>query len=157
MQEYSFGMSDSKGTEYVDFLAADLLPRLAKEDRLCGKAEARGIAGASLGGLISTFAAFEKPTTWGWVGAQSSSYFWDDNAMITRVESSPKIPVRFYLDSGCPDDNCDVTDEMASVMTTKGYDLVRVKVNGAQHDWSYWRDRLPGMLTHFRDKQTVCD
>lgn len=157
MAEYTFGTTGSKGSEYVDFLAEELLPRLAKEDRICSKAGARGISGASLGGLISTFAAFEEPTTWGWVGAQSSSYFWADGAMLTRVESTPKIAVRFYLDSGCPDDNCDVTDEMDAIMTAKGYDHVRIKEDGAEHDWSYWRDRLGGMLTHFRDQQTVCD
>lgn len=157
MQEYSFGMSDSKGVQYVDFLAEELLPKLAKENRLCSKAGAKGISGASLGGLISTFAAFEEPTTWGWVGAQSSSYFWNDDAMLKRVESTPKIDVRFYLDSGCPGDNCVVTDEMDEIMTTKGYDHVRIKEDGAKHEWSFWNARLAGMLTHFRDKQTVCD
>jgi enterochelin esterase family protein len=157
MQEYTFGTGDAKGALYVDFLATELLPKLAKENRLCSKAGARGISGASLGGLISTFAAFEEPTTWGWVGAQSSSYFWDGDAMLTRVESTAKIDVRFYLDSGCPNDNCAVTDEMDAIMTTKGYDHVRIKDDGAQHDWSFWNERLPGMLTHFRDGQTVCD
>lgn len=157
MQEYSFGMSDSKGVQYVDFLAAELLPKLAKDNRLCSKAGAKGISGASLGGLISTFAAFEEPTTWGWVGAQSSSYFWNDDAMLKRVETTPKIDVRFYLDSGCPDDNCVVTDEMAAIMTAKGYDHVRIKVDGAQHDWEFWNERLSGMLTHFRENKTVCD
>ena len=115
------------------------------------------VAKNALGGLISTFAAFEKPASWGWVGAQSSSYFWNGNAMITRVQQSPKIPVRFYLDSGCPDDNCDVTDQMDTVMTQKGYDHVRIKELNAEHDWSFWRGRLGGLLTHFRENQTVCD
>lgn len=157
MQEYSFGMGDSKGLEYVDFVTEELWPRLAKESRLCGKAGARGISGASLGGLISTFAAFEKPSAWGWVGAQSPSYFWNGDAMLTRAEQTAKIPVRFYLDSGCPGDNCAETDEMDAIMTQKGYDHVRIKQNGAEHDWPFWRDRLPGLLTHFREGQTVCD
>ncbi len=157
MAEYSFGMSDSKGLEYVDFVTEELWPRLAKENRLCGKQGARGISGASLGGLISTFAAFEKPASWGWVGAQSSSYFWNDDAMLKRVQQSPKIPVRFYLDSGCPDDNCDVTDQMDAIMTQKGYDHVRIKEMNAEHDWSFWRGRLDELLTHFRENQSVCD
>ena len=61
MDEYTFDTATAKGAEYVDFVTAELWPRLAKEDRLCSKAGARGISGASLGGLISTFAAFEKP------------------------------------------------------------------------------------------------
>jgi hypothetical protein len=77
--------------------------------------------------------------------------------MITRVSSSPKKPLRFYLDSGCPQDNCEVTDQLAQVLEAKGYEHVRIKQDGATHDWSFWRDRLGGLLTHFRDGQTACD
>lgn len=162
MDEYTFGTATAKGADYVDFIVADLLPAMSKGYRLCSKAEARGLSGASLGGLISTYAAFESPSTFGWVGAQSSSYFWENEAMITRVQSSPKIATRFYLDSGdpggtCTGDNCAVTDEMEQAMKAKGYDVVRVKAAGALHEWSYWRARFAGMLTHFRDKQTACD
>jgi iron(III)-enterobactin esterase len=157
MEQYTFSSDGAKGADYVDFLASDLLPALNNKSRLCGKPAAKGISGASLGGLISTYAAFEKPDQWGWIGAQSASFFWANNAMITRAESDPKKPLRIYLDSGCPDDNCVVTDQMDTVLTTKGYDHVRIKQNGASHDWQFWRDRLSGVLTHFRENQTICD
>jgi enterochelin esterase family protein len=163
MAEYSFGETTSRGDGYVDFVVADLLPRIAKTYRVCGKPEARGVSGASLGGLISTYIAFERAGTFGWVGAQSASFFWQGDAMIEEAKISPKIATRFYLDSGEPqgtcgeDDNCAVVDEMAQTLKTKGYDVERVKVPNAEHDWQYWRARLPGMLTHFRDAQTACD
>jgi enterochelin esterase family protein len=163
MDEYTFGGGTARGDDYVDFLLADLLPTLDKGYRLCGKAEARGISGASLGGLISTYTAFQSPATFGWVGAQSASFFWDNDALVTRAQNDPKIPVRFYLDSGAPNgqcgdpDNCAITDQMQQVMLQKGYDVVRVKANNADHDWSYWHDRLGGMLTQFRDGHTACD
>ena len=59
--EYSFGFGGSKGTQYVDFLANDLAPAIEARYRVCNRPEARGVAGASLSGLISSFAAFEKP------------------------------------------------------------------------------------------------
>ncbi len=156
MTQYGFG-EGFRAPEYVDFLATDLWPTVTKRFRVCGKSSARGISGASLGGLVSTFAAFEKPGTWGWVGAQSASYFWGDEGLITRASSSPKVATRFYLDSGCPDDNCDVTDKMEGVMKQKGYDVLRVKAQGAEHEWSAWNARLAGMLTHFREAVTACD
>jgi iron(III)-enterobactin esterase len=156
MAEYSFG-DGGKGDLYVDFLTRDLWPRIRKSHRVCTAKAARGISGASLGGLISTFAAFEAPGEWGWVGAQSASYFWAEKGMITRAAETPKIPVRFYLDSGCPGDNCEVTDEMAETLEQKGYDFVRIKEPGALHVWSHWHARLGGMLTHFRDGLTACD
>lgn len=160
MAQYTFAADSARGPDYVDFLANDLWASLSgavDSSRVCSAAAARGIAGESLGGLISTFAAFERPREWGWVGAQSASYFWADNAMITRVSAEPARPLRLYLDSGCPNDNCVVTDEMSAALTAKGYDHVRVTDQGAAHDWRFWRVRLPGLLTHFREGQTSCD
>jgi enterochelin esterase family protein len=163
MDQYTFGTPGAKGDDYVDFLAADLMPKVTGAYRVCAKADARGISGASLGGLISTYAAFAKPGVFGWVGAQSASYFWADDALVDRASTSPVIPTRFYLDSGEPggacgeEDNCAITDEMAATLTSKGYEVERVKVPNAEHDWPYWRARLPGMLTSFRDGHTACD
>lgn len=157
MDEYTFGTPTAKASDYGAFLVDELLPRLARDYRLCSRPEARGVSGASLGGLVSTYLAFERKGTWGWVGAQSASFFWENDAMITRVSQEPKIAARFYLDSGCPDDNCDVTDQMAQAMAQKGYEHVRVKEPGGKHEWLHWNKRLGGMLTHFREGQTSCD
>jgi enterochelin esterase family protein len=163
MDQYSFGTPTAKGDAYDDFIVSDLLPAMAKSYRLCNKPAARGVSGASLGGLIATYAAFQKPGVFGWVGAQSASYFWQNDAMIAQAASAAPIPTRFYLDSGEPngtcavDDNCAVVDQMQQTLETKGYDVERIKVPNAQHDWPYWKARLPGMLTHFRASQTVCD
>jgi enterochelin esterase family protein len=163
MDQYTWGTPTATGDQYVDFLVSDLMPSITKQYRTCGKPAARGISGASLGGLISTYAAFQKPGVWGWVGAQSASFFWQSNAMISEAQSAPAIPTRFYLDSGEPngqcgdDDNCAVVDQMEQTLQSKGYDVERVKVPNAEHDWPYWKARLPGMLTHFRQSQTVCD
>jgi len=157
MAQYTVYSPGSEGAQYTDFLARELWPAVQQEARVCSAPAARGIAGASLGGLISTYAGFEHPESWGWVGSQSGSFFWADDAMISRVQALPREPLRVYLDSGCPDDNCAPTDRLASVLAAKGYDHVRVREDGGQHDWSYWHDRLAGMLTHFREGQTSCD
>src|SRR5262249_11538641 len=111
MDEYTFGTSTALGDQYGDFLVNDLEPILSASYRFCTKA--RGIAGASLGGLISTYLAFERSDVWGFVGSQSGSYFWNSGAMITRASQDPVVPVRFYLDTGCPDanDNCTVVQQ----------------------------------------------
>jgi enterochelin esterase-like enzyme len=168
IDEYSFGGGTSKGLKYVDFLASDLWPAIKASYRVCTAQASRGVAGVSLGGLISSFAAFEKPAEWGWVGAQSPSLWWSSNAMITRTAvTSPKIPVRFYLDStatctnGGPNvDNCDAVDAMATQLAAKGYDYLRVKTVEAApepHDWPYFKVRAAQMLTHFRENQNACN
>lgn len=157
MDEYTFATAGSKGDDYARAIATEVLPRLTSDFRVCADARARGVSGASLGGLISTHIAFTQPGKFGWVGAQSSSYFWADNAMITRAGQDPKTPARFYLDSGCPDDNCEVTNLMETTLKSKSYDVKRVTEANAEHDWAFWNGRMTGMLTHFRDGQTVCD
>lgn len=154
--EYGFG-DGYRAKDYVAFLADELAPAVSARFRLCTARAARGISGASLGGLVSTYAAFERAGTWGWVGAQSASFFWGDEALIARAKSDAPVPTRFYLDSGCPNDNCEVTTRMASTLVDAGYEVKRVTAAGAKHEWSAWNARLGEMLTHFRDGQSACD
>jgi iron(III)-enterobactin esterase len=156
MNQYTFGTQGAVGDDYGDFLLNDLEPMLAGAYRVCPSPVATGQAGASLGGLISTYLAFAHPEHWGYVGAQSASYFWNQNAMITRAGQDPKAAVRFYLDTGCPDDNCDVVRLMNTALVGKAYDVQYVEEAGAQHDWSYWAGRLPKLLLRFREGVTAC-
>ncbi len=121
------------------------------------------MAGASLGALISSFAAFEKPAQWGCVGSQSGSYWWNGSQLVTRVASTtPKVPARFYLDSSCPNDNCSDVDAFTAALSTKGYDYQRIKTDVPvhppdPHDWSFFKLRAAQLLTHFRNGQTACN
>jgi len=156
IDQYTFGTQTAKGDLYVDFLVSDLLPRV-RALHVCGAQAALGIAGASLGGLISAYAAFEKPNIFGFVGSQSGSFFWNNEALVTHAQTTPKIPVRFYLDHGCPDDNCISNRDMNLALVAKSYDVMHVEDPGAQHDWSFWKARLPRLLGDFRSGQTACD
>ena len=158
MDEYTFGTQGALGDQYGDFLVSDLEPMIGKTYRVCSKAGSRGISGASLGGLISTYLAFQRPDVWGFVGAQSASYFWDNDAMITRAGQDPVVPVRFYLDTGCPDgaDNCTVVKQVRDALTAKSYDVTYVEDDSAQHDWPYWAERLPKLLLDF-PKGAACN
>lgn len=120
--EYTFGPG-SEGYAYVAFLRDELRPLETARLRTCTAAADRGIAGASLGGLISTYAAFEAPDAWGYVGSQSGSFFWEDGALVARAAEGAVVDVRFYLDHGCPDDNCDSNRDLADALTSHAYEL----------------------------------
>jgi enterochelin esterase family protein len=157
LDQYTFGTSTAKGDDYGDFLLADLEPTLAKSYRLCPAASATGLAGASLGGLISAYLAFQHPEHWGFVGSQSGSFFWNGDAMVARAKTDPKVGLRFYLDHGCPNDNCDSNRALNDALVAKSYDVKHVEEPNGQHDWSYWRKRLPALLQRFREGQTACE
>lgn len=153
IDEYTFNTQTAKAGPYVGFLAGDLLSKVRSSFHVCSAQTATGISGASLGGLVSAWAAFEKPTVFGWVGSQSGSFFWDNESLVTRVQqTSPTIAVRFHLDHGCPNDNCDSNRDLNSALIAKGYEVVHVEDPGAQHDWSFWKARLPGVLHDFAVK-----
>ncbi len=156
LDQYTFGTSGALGDDYGDFLLSDLEPMIQKGYHVCNTASATGQSGASLGGLISTYLAFQHSEHWGYVGAQSASYFWNNDAMIKRAGNDPVVPVRFYLDNGCPNDNCVSVRAVNDALTTKGYDVLHVEEPNAQHDWAFWAGRLPKLLTRFREGKTGC-
>ncbi len=68
--------------------------------------------GSSLGGVVSFYMAWEYPDVFGF-GACMSSTFAHTNDLIDRVLSEPTRESKFYLHSGWPDDNYEVTLAMA--------------------------------------------
>ena len=90
-----------QGTAYVDFLALTLKPFIDRSFRTRPDAANTGIAGSSLGGLISVYAALRYPKVFGRVGAFSPS-FWICNAqMLDYVRKRPAGPgTKFYFVGG---------------------------------------------------------
>ncbi|MBE2248348.1 MAG: hypothetical protein IAE78_02290 [Myxococcus sp.] len=155
MAQYTFG-ANTLGDQYLRFLKDDLIPQVEGAWRICPRAVDRGISGASLGGLISTYAAFQLPDTFGFVGAQSASFFWDNNAMVTRAGALPVVPVRFYVDHGSPNDNRVVSLDFVSRLQARGYDHRHVEEPNGRHEWIFWQGRLPGLLRSFREGRSGC-
>lgn len=75
----------------------------------------------------------------------SSAFSYKDD-LIERVLSEPKRDVGFYLDSGWPNDNYEVTVEMALALVSRGWryghDLIHLCFPNAAHDKKAWGVRL---------------
>lgn len=165
MDQYTFGppteingtQVNPKGDAYLELVATELVPAIDEAFRTCPKPRDRGVAGISLGGLVAAHAGLKQPELFGYVGSQSGTMFWNDEEVKTIVSSSPPVPVRFYLDHGCPNDNCDSNRALASALTGKGYELRHVEAPGAKHDWIYWEERVSNVLDAFREGRAGCD
>lgn len=139
--QYTYGEPESRGDAYVDALATELVPLV--EARYPTVAGRRGIIGASLGGLISLHAAWRHPAVWTHIGSQSGSFFWAENEMVTRWTGAERHPdIDFYLDSGSPEDNHDVTILLRDALQATGYEVHHVVEEGAQHEWAAWGGRF---------------
>ncbi len=76
-----YAMSDT----FVTFLINDVRSRLLKEYRLTSDPGETAIMGASLGGLIATYAAYSRPEVFGLCAAQSPSYWFNGGAVIRLI------------------------------------------------------------------------
>ena len=159
------------GDGYLRFLRDDLMPRVEASFRVQRGPQNTGVAGASLGGLISVYAGFQMPETFGFVGCQSGSLFWphdgvvdrnDGDAMILRAGADPVVPLRFYVDHGSPvagctrddepgGDDCESSLRFVTALRARGYTVAHWNDPGAKHEWAAWKGRLPKLLCSFRN------
>ena len=105
----------------------------------------RAMWGSSLGGVVSFYTVWQYPEVFGAAACMSSTFSYKDD-LIERVLSEPKRNVGFYLDSGWPGDNYEVTTEMALALVSRdwryGRDLIHLCFPHAAHDEKAWGMRL---------------
>ncbi len=90
-----------RGNAYLDFIVDYVKPFIDRTYRTHPQRAHTGIAGASLGGLISLYAACEHPDVFGRVAAVSPSLWWNEGAILEEVRAL-KLPgpTRIWLDMG---------------------------------------------------------
>jgi predicted alpha/beta superfamily hydrolase len=130
---------------YGRFLVRELKPWIDATYRTLPGPEETAVLGSSLGGVVSFYLAWEHPEVFGMAGCLSSTFGWQDDLMA-RVAAEPRRPVRFYLDSGWPEDNYEVTRAMRDRLAARGYrpgrDLFHLAYPRARHDERAWAGRL---------------
>ena len=80
------------GNHYLDFIEQTVMPLVQKLLRVTAfplpshTAKRWGMAGSSLGGLITCYAAWTRPTVWGsFAACMSSSFWWNNQDFNTTV------------------------------------------------------------------------
>jgi enterochelin esterase-like enzyme len=137
---------------FVDFLINELRPRLMNEYRMERGPSATAILGASMGGLIATYAAFTHPEVFGLCAAQSPSYQWAHDTLITMIRSGPRKEFRMVLCTGTMHDAETRARTVRDIMRGKGY-AITYEEYPESHNWMNWRGRLKGILTAFWGKR----
>lgn len=89
------------GAAYVDFLALTLKPYVDRHYRTRPDAAHTGVAGSSLGGLISLYAALRYPKVYGRVGVFSPAFWVCNDSLCRYARQHPASPqARFYFVCG---------------------------------------------------------
>jgi predicted alpha/beta superfamily hydrolase len=137
-----------RGDDYLAFLADTVKPLVDAEFRTRPEPASTGIAGSSMGGLISLYAFFARPEVWGFAGVMSPALWFAGRAVFPFVEARPYVPGRIYLDVGTREGKQTLADvrRLRATLGRKGYrqgrDLFYVVEMGGEHTESAWARRL---------------
>ena len=146
------------GDRYLAFLTGTVKPLVDEGFRTLTDRSATGIAGSSLGGLISLYAYFRLPSVFGFVGALSPSLWFGNEAIFDLVARSPRPAGdgRIYLDVGLREGERHVmlARKMRDILIERGYEPRRtlryVEDRDGAHreaDWGRrFRKALPFLL-----------
>jgi enterochelin esterase family protein len=132
---------------YVEWLVKELVPMIDAKYRTNAAPGSRAIAGASLGGLISAYAALIHPEVFGNVLGQSSAFQVNGGRIISDFAERARQPVNFYLETGRYEGLLESNRKMKETLEKKGYKLAYREVN-AGHNWTHWTDALPDALSY---------
>lgn len=153
-----------KGTEprakqYVEFVVGEVMPRVERAFRVKAGAENTVIGGASLGAVISLYAAVERPDKFGGVLLESMTMGGQDRKSIGLLSNAKTPPARVYFGMGGKEGGNDAKDaennafyaasvaEFQKALDAKGIKNAKVVLDAdANHDEKAWKKRLPGAL-----------
>ena len=112
-----------------------------------------GLAGSSLGGLVSLHLGFTYPATFTRVAALSPSVWWDRKAILKTIrESRSKPKLRLWVDMGTAEGSRGLDDArllkaaLVGLGFLDGVDLHYAEYEGATHSEQAWSERVGPML-----------
>lgn len=138
---------DGEGDRYLRFITQTLKRQIDHDFRTISDRAHTGIAGSSMGGLISLYAYYFESNVFGMVAALSPAFWIGGNRIYYAVNDSDCPRGRVYLDNGPRENNA---RRMAALLTQKG--LVRgetlkyVYDERGEHTERDWARRLPDAL-----------
>jgi len=96
-EKYGGGFGDA----YLEFIAATLKPFMDDTYRTLPGRARTGLAGSSLGGLISLYGLFRRPETFGMAAAVSPALWWARRQIFSHLrDAAMPRPIKLWLDMG---------------------------------------------------------
>jgi len=151
--------SEGAASGYIALMREKIDPEIRRRYRVRPGPENAGIAGSSLGAIISLHAAWQHPGFARRVGAMSGSFLYvkEPVASIDQATSSGarRPPLLVYLDSGDGDGSANqdgfpgtlaARDALMNAGFVLGYDLHHRLAPNAGHNEAAWARRVPEMM-----------
>ena len=144
-----------EGAQYVDFLALTLKPYVDAHYRTRPDAAHTGVAGSSLGGLISVYAALKYPRVFGQIGAFSPAFWVCDDSLRAFARTHPAAPTaRFYFVCGPKESETMLPlmkrwrDELRAAGVPAANLAFHAPAYGEHREW-FWRREFPAAYRYW--------
>jgi predicted alpha/beta superfamily hydrolase len=141
-----------RAAEYVAYLTETIKPLVDARFRTRPGRETTGVAGSSMGGLVSLFAGFVRPDVFGIMAALSPSLWYAGRAIFGLLEAAPSHPAKVYLDVGRLEGGQTLDDarRLRDLLRAKGYvpgaQLRYLEDRRGRHDEAAWGRRFGAAL-----------
>lgn len=147
-----FGRIVGKGRRYMDWLVNTLKPMIDSRYPTLPEREATFIAGSSMGGLMSLYAALDYNGAFSRAACLSPSLWVHPRKSLRMIERARIAPdTCIYFDYGTQEmgnhpKNTEVLCAACSALLHKGVDLTFRLVPGGTHSEESWAQRVPVMM-----------
>jgi predicted alpha/beta superfamily hydrolase len=148
--------SCGKGEQYLDFIVNELKPLI--DDKYRTLKEHTSMAGISLGGLISTYAACRYPHIFKRIAAISPGYYRNQEEIEVFVRNSDLSAVEmFYMDFGTHEvgDDKDLINQFTEmiqsiyeILSSKIEDTRYQTIKDGEHNYTSFKKRFPEVLSY---------
>jgi predicted alpha/beta superfamily hydrolase len=142
-----------EGRAYGRFVVEELKPFIDSTYRTRADRDNTGVAGSSLGGLISLYLALHYPHVFGRVAAMSPSIWWDRRMILRLVRALKRsTEQRIWIDAGTDEGRTTVHNarDLKDLLVQKGWregeNLAYLEVQGAGHNEGAWAARFGAVL-----------
>ena len=149
-----------RGEDYARFVVTEVKPFIDRTYRTNPSRAATGIAGSSLGGLISLYIAKNYPDAFGKCGAVSPSLWWDHEKLLHELEADRTWMkgAKIWIDTGTAENSDKLKSAnqlmdcraLASSLQRAGLkekqDYIYFEDVGAGHNEAAWAKRFGAML-----------
>ncbi|KAA0549097.1 alpha/beta hydrolase [Bacillus sp. BGMRC 2118] len=149
------GEIGGEGKEYIDFIVTELKAMIDQKYRTI--TNDTSMAGSSMGGFISTYAACKYPHIFRKIASVSSAYWFNQEELEKLVIQSDLSKVeKFYLDVGTKESTESVDNQNYIESSERVYRLIKEKVKnckfdiveGAIHNELAWKKRVPAIFSY---------
>ncbi|MDX8291202.1 alpha/beta fold hydrolase [Metabacillus indicus] len=149
-----------KGEAYIDFIVNELKPLIDGKYRT--QRDETAMAGSSMGGLISTYAACKYPHIFRRIASVSSAYWFNQAELEELIKESDLSSIeRFYMDVGTKEGTASVRWQDYIDSSNSVYALLKERIENcrydivqdAEHNEAAWRERVPEILDYLYSDQ----